>query len=185
MSANASKEVIPWGLSTEKFFYFYMGLRKGEVRRHVQLMRDRYPQDSTERLARRLVSAQAPLSLLGAGLMHLPALVPSIGPVLRALGVAAGTSAMVQLHMVLLLEIAFVYGHDINDRARVKEMLAIIAATGLASGTSLLPYTLNLTPRYGTLFGGATDITVSHLIGEAAIRYYRRPPAAEDSLEAA
>ena len=135
MSASVSREVAPWGLSTEKFLYFYMGLRKSEVRRHVQLMRDRYPQDSAERLARRFVSAQAPLSLLGAGLLHLPALVPSIGPVLRALGMAAGTSAMVQLNMVLLLEIALLYGHDIDDQARVKEMIASFKAT-IANGRS-------------------------------------------------
>ena len=27
-----------WGLSTEKFFYFFMGLRKGEIRKQVQML---------------------------------------------------------------------------------------------------------------------------------------------------
>ena len=54
-----------WGLATEKYFYFFMGLRKGEIRKQVSMMKSRYPDDTPRQLARRFVSSQAPLSLLG------------------------------------------------------------------------------------------------------------------------
>ena len=64
-----SQEIVatpkPWGLATEKYFYFFMGLRKGEIRKQVSMMRSRYPDDSPQQLARRFVSSQAPLSLFG------------------------------------------------------------------------------------------------------------------------
>ena len=183
MTTDALTTPAPWGLSTEKFFYYYMGLRKSEVRRHVQTMRDRFPDDSPPQLARRIVSTQLPLSLLGGALLHVPMLFPTIGPALKALGIATGTAAMIQLNMSMLLEIALLYGHDIDDRARVKDIAAIIAATGLASGTSLLPYVFNLAPRQRALVGGASVITVSHLIGEAAIRYYSRDSEAAVELQ--
>jgi hypothetical protein len=163
-----------WGLSTEKFFYFFMGLRKGEIRKQVQMMRELYPGDDAKQLARRFVTAQVPLSLLGGALMHLPILVPAIGLPLKLAGIAVGSSVMIRLNMTLLLQIAMLYGHDIDDRARLKEMGAIIAASGLASGTSLLPRVLNLEPRTKALVGGAAVMTVSQLLGEAAIRYYSR-----------
>jgi hypothetical protein len=167
-----------WGLSTEKFFYFFMGLRKGEIRKQVQMMQTRYPDDDPARLARRFVASQAPLSLLGGTLMHLPMLVPSLGPPLKLLGIAMGSSVMIRLNMSLLLQIAMLYGHDIDDRARLKEIAAIIAASGLASGTSLLPHIFNLEPRSKAVLGGASVVTVSQLLGAAAIRYYGGDAAA-------
>lgn len=163
-----------WGLTTEKFFYFFMGLRKGEIRKQVEVMKARYPDEDPEQLARRFVAAQVPLSLLGGALMQLPILVPVLGTPLKLAGIAMGSSVMVRLNMTLLLQIAMLYGHDIDDRARLKEMAAIIAASGLASGTSLLPYVFNLEPRSKAILGGATVMTVSQLLGMAAIRYYGR-----------
>ena len=87
---------------------------------------------------------------------------------------------MIRLNMTLLLQIALFYGHDIDDRARLKEMAAIIAASGLASGTSLLPYVFNLEARAKAVLGGASVITVSQLLGAAAIRYYGRNAAAAE-----
>ncbi len=173
-----------WGLSTEKFFYFFMGLRKGEIRKQVQMMKERFPDDDPQHLARRFVSAQGPLSILGSALMHVPMLVPALGPPLKLIGIAMGSSVMIRLNMTLLLQIAMLYGHDIDDRARLKEMAAIIAASGLASGTSLLPYVFNLDARTKAIVGGASVITVSQLLGEAAIRYYNRNASARDRVPA-
>jgi hypothetical protein len=172
MTTTSLSGVAPWGLSTEKFFYFFMGLRKGEIRKQVQMMRDRFPNDSPRQLAARFVAAQLPLSMLGGTLLHVPALIPALGPALKLAGIAAGSSVMIRLNMTLLLQIALLYGHDIDDQARLKEMAAIVAASGLAAGTSLLPYVFNLRPGYRALVGGATVMTVSQLIGEAAIRFY-------------
>ena len=174
MAKHVLRSTTHWGLSTEKFFYFFMGLRKGEIRKQVQMMKEDFPDDDAQQLARRFVASQAPLSLLGSALMHVPMLVPALGPPLKLVGVAMGSSVMIRLNMTLLLQIAMLYGHDIDDRARLKEMAVIIAASGMASGTSLLPHFLNLEPRTKAIVGGASVMTVSQLLGEAAIRYYNR-----------
>jgi hypothetical protein len=174
MAKQALTTKVHWGLTTEKFFYFFMGLRKSEIRKQVLMMKERYPDEEPGQLARRFVAAQAPLSILGGALIHLPMLAPALGPPLKLAGIAMGSSVMIRLNMTLLLQIAMLYGHDIDERARLKEMAVIIAASGLASGTSLLPYVFNLEPRAKALIGGASVVSVSQLLGIAAIRYYNR-----------
>ena len=177
--AAASKQ---WGLATEKYFYFFMGLRKGEIRKQVAMMKSRYPDDSPHELARRFVSSQAPLSLLSGALFHAPMFVPTIGPAIKLLGIAVGSSLMVRLNMTLVLQIALIYGHDIDSRARLKELAAIIAATGLASYTSQLPQLAGYSLHHKGIVGGAAVMTASQLIGETAIQYYGRGATAEDGL---
>lgn len=45
MARQALTTMGQWGLSTEEFFYFFMGLRKGEIRKQVQMMKARFPDD--------------------------------------------------------------------------------------------------------------------------------------------
>ena len=156
----------------DKFFFFVMGLRKEEIRQRVASIKARYPEKSPEELARRLISAQAPLSLIGSALMHVPMLIPALGPAIKILGMTGGAVVMAQLNMSLILEIALLYGHDIDEHARVKEMGAVMALTGLSSGTGMIPDVLGMPPFVRFLAGGLTVITVSQLIGEAAIKYY-------------
>lgn len=176
----------PWGLATEKYFYFFMGLRKGEIRKQVAMMKSRYPDDSPRELARRFVAAQAPLSLLSGALFHAPMFVPTIGPAIKLLGIAAGSSLMVRLNMTLILQIALLFGHDIDSRTRLKELAAIIAATGMAASTSQLPQLAEYSLHHKGIIGGAAVMTASQLIGEIAIRYYGRGAIAEEdsALEA-
>jgi hypothetical protein len=70
MAGQALAATTLWGLSTEKFFYFFMGLLKGEIRKQVLMMQARHPDDDPGKLAQRFVAAQAPLSLPGGALMH-------------------------------------------------------------------------------------------------------------------
>ena len=160
------------GLAVDKFFYFVMGLRKGEIRKRVDRMKARYPGQSPEELARHFIHAQAPLSVLAGALMHAPILVPALGPALKVLGMAGGTAVMMKINMALMLEIATLFGHDIDEHERVKEMGAVMALTGLSSGTSMIPEMFSMKPHFKFLAGGLTVVTVSQLIGEAAIRYY-------------
>ena len=51
---KASIETTHRDLSTEKFFYFFMGPRKGRIRMQVQMMQACYPDDDPERLAKPL-----------------------------------------------------------------------------------------------------------------------------------
>ena len=181
-----SEEIVAapqkWGLATEKYFYFFIGLRKGEIRKQVSMMQSRYPDDSPAQLARRFVSSQAPLSLLSGALFHAPMFVPTVGPVIKLLGIGVGSSLLVRLNMTLVLQIALLFGHDIDDRARLKELAAIIAATGLAAYTSQLPQLASMRPTEKGVIGGAAVMTASQLIGEAAIRFYRGAEASEEVL---
>jgi len=192
----------PQSLATEHFFYFFLRLRKQEIRRTVQALRTRFPEETSEQLARRITDSYASVSFLGGALMHLPLLLPGIGQALQLLGFVGGASALTRMHLYLILEIALAYGKDIDDKARVPEMAAVVAATGLAVGTPLALQALNLNPLYALPASGLTAATVAHLVGEAAIQHYSAetdrarsaaaqpsvpssvPPSVPESLEA-
>ena len=164
-----------YDLATEKFLYYCMGLRKADIRGQVAIMRSRYPDDTPERLARRFIAAQTPLSMVSSALIHIPSVIPVAGPAFRFLGVASGTTLMMVLNMTLAMQIALIFGRDLDDKARLKELFVVIAATGLASGsTTLVPQLSTLRPRLKAIAGGATIMTTSRLIGEIALEYYGR-----------
>jgi hypothetical protein len=166
-----SRETV--GYVADRFLYFFLGLRKGEIRRRVAALKARHPDEGPAQLARRLITVQTPLSFLGGALLHVPMFIPAGGLPLKVLGVAGGTTVMMRMHMALLLEIAHLFERDIDDVERLKEMAAVIALTGLASGgTPMLSRALSLNPYYALLAGGMSVSSISQLIGETAIRYY-------------
>jgi hypothetical protein len=129
---------------------------------------------------------QTQLSLLGGLILDLPSMIPGIGQALRILGFVGGTSALVRMHLYLILEIALLYGKDIDDQARVPEMLAVVAGTGLAVGTPFLADTLlGWHPLLSMAAGGVAAVTMSRLIGESAIRYYSQPEEVQAAALAA
>ncbi|MDR3568528.1 MAG: hypothetical protein P4L43_10920 [Syntrophobacteraceae bacterium] len=159
----------------DQFFYFFLRLRKDRIRKVVDAVNARYPDESTEQKARRLISAQTPLSFLGGTLMHLPGLIPGLGYAFEFLGVVGGTSVLTRMHLYLILEIAHLYGKNIDDEARVPEMLSVVAATGLAAGVSLLSGALDIHALLPLPVGGITAASAAGLIGEQAIRLYCAP----------
>ena len=159
---------------TEEFFYFFLRLRKARVRKVVEAIQARFPDETPEQLARRLIAAQTPLSFLGGTLLHLPFLIPGLGQTLQLLGLVGGGTALTRMHLYLILEIALLFGKDIDDRARVPEMVAVVAATGLAAGAPFLIKALDLSPLLALPAAGLTASTVAQLIGEQAIRFYGR-----------
>ncbi|MEW6386178.1 MAG: hypothetical protein AB1491_01490 [Thermodesulfobacteriota bacterium] len=163
---------------TDDFFYFFLRLRKGRIRKVVADINARFPEESVEQRARRLIEDQAQLSFLSGLILDLPTMVPGIGQALKILGFVGGTSALLRMHLYLILEIALLYGKDIDDQARVPEMVAVVAGTGLAVGTPLLADALGLHPLWSMATGGMAAVTMSHLIGESAIRYYSQPQEA-------
>lgn len=161
------------GIAEEQFFYFFLRLRKGEIRRVVQCVQALYPGEPPERLARRLINTQCALSLLGGALLHLPQLVPMAGNALKIAGFAGGASVMSRLHLYLILEIALLYGHDIDHHARVPEMLSVLAASGLAGAIPALVDALEWHPAAAVPLSGLTAAAATRLVGEGALRYYR------------
>ena len=79
------------------------------------------------------------------------------------------------MHLYLILEIALLYGKDIDDEARVPEMAAVVAGTGVAVGAPFVADALGFHPLVAMATGGVAALTASRLIGESAIRYYSQP----------
>lgn len=169
---------------TDDFFYFFLRLRKERVRKVVKRLQATYPGESPEQLARRLISSHSTLSFVGGGFLHLPMLLPGIGQVWRFLGFVGGTSVLTRMHLHLIMEIALLFGKDIEDQARVPEMAAVVAAMGVAASVPFLVRVLELNPLYALPSAALSSLTVTQLVGESAIRLYRdaveasEPPAA-------
>ncbi len=151
------------------------------MRRTVQTLRSRYPDEDPRQLAHRLIVAKSRLAMLGGSLLHLPLVAPGIGPALKLLGLVGATSMLTRMHLYLILEIALVYGRDIDDSARVPEMSAVVAATGLgAAAPPLLVQALELDPLYALPLGALSTTAVTQLIGHSAIHFFGRDLATLD-----
>jgi hypothetical protein len=164
---------------TDNFFYFFLSLRKNRIKAVVEAINAKFPEETLEQRARRLIAAQTPLSFLGGALTELPLLIPGLGQALGLLGLVGGTSVLIRMHLYLILEIAYLFGQDIDDEARVPEMVAVVMATGIAAGAPLLIRTMGANPLLALPAGGLTCAGAAQLIGESAIRFYSqaRPEA--------
>lgn len=165
-------------LTFDDFMYFFLRLRKSRVRAVVRTVRARFPEESSEQLARRLVASQAPLSFLGGSLLYLPSLLPGLGRGLQLLGFVMGASALTRMHLYLILEVALAYDLDIDDQARVPEMMAVVAATGAAVVVPTVVKALGFHPMVSMPMAGLTATATTRLIGDTAIRFYQRSLAA-------
>jgi hypothetical protein len=169
-------------LGVEEFFYFFLRLRKNEVRRTVRELEQRYPDDDLATRAQRVTNAKLGLALLGGTLLHLPGLFPTVGQALKLAGVVGAGSMLTRMHLYLILEIACVYGEDIDDVARVPEMIAVVAATGLGASAPSLLGALQINPAYTVAAGSVSMATTTKLIGAAAIRFYSADRSAAPDL---
>ena len=163
---------------TDDFFYFFLRLRKDRIRKVVADINARFPEEPVEQRARRLIEDQTQLSLVGGLILDLPTMIPGVGHALQILGFVGGTSTLVRMHLYLILQIALLYGNDIDDQARVPEMLAVVAGTGLAVGAPFVAGALGLHPLLSMVTGSLAALSMSRLIGESAIRYYSQPQEA-------
>ena len=172
MTANGAKQQRLQSLATDEFFYFFLRLRKGEIRRTVASLRNRYPSETERQLAERLIQSKTNLSLIGGTLLNLPLLLPGAGLLLKMIGTVGATSMLTRLHLYLILEIALVFGKDIDDKARVVEMAAVVAATGVSVAAPLLVKVFGLHPVYTLPVGGLSASAATRLIGSTAVRLY-------------
>jgi hypothetical protein len=157
---------------TDEFFYFFMRLRKDRVRKVVKRMQDQFPGESKEQLARRLIASKSGLAFVSGTITHLPMLIPGVGQALQLLGFVGGTSVMTRMHLYLIMEIALLYGKDIDDRARIAEMTAVAAT--VAAGT-VAPFAVRLfdvNPLYALPVAAFSAAAVTHLVGESAMKLY-------------
>jgi len=163
------------GMAVDQFLYFFLRLRKNEIRRVVQRVQTLYPGETPEQLARRLINTQCALTFIGGALLHLPQLLPVASYALKVAGFAGGASILTRMHLFLILEIALLYGHDIEDSARVPEMITIVSASGLSAATPFLVNALNWNRLAAIPTSGVTIAAMTQLIGSAAIQLYSSP----------
>jgi len=60
----------------DDFLYFFLRLRKDRIRKVVTDINERYPAETVEQRARRLIAAQAQLSLRGGLILDFPTMIP-------------------------------------------------------------------------------------------------------------
>lgn len=183
--SNASTSSNLQSLTVDDFMYFFLRLRKSRIRTVVRDMQRRFPNDTPEQLATRLIASYTPLSFLGGSLLHLPWLIPGFGQAMQAVGFVMGASALTRMHLYLILEIALVFGQDIDDQARVPELMAVVAATTASAAAPLLVRALQLNPLMSIPVGGLTAMATAQLIGSSAIKFYREATADTSDLAGA
>ena len=162
---------------TDDFFYFFLRLRKDRIRKVVAMVQSKCPGETPEQLARRLIASQRQLSFLGGGLLHLPMLFPGLGNAMQGLGAAGGAAVLTRMHLYLILEIALLYGMDIDDQARVAEMVQVVLATGAVAGAPFLLEIFGFNALLAMPTAALSAATVAQLIGERAIEYYSHATA--------
>ena len=162
---------------TDDFFYFFLSLRKDRIRKVVAAVQSRCPGETPEQLARRLIASQRQLSFLGGALLHLPMLFPGLGNAIKGMGAAGGAAVLTRMHLYLILEIALLYGMDIEDQARVPEMVQVVLATGIVAGAPFLLEIFGFNALLAMPAAALSAATVAQLIGEQAIKYYSHATA--------
>ncbi|MDI1435533.1 hypothetical protein [Polyangium sorediatum] len=165
-------------LFTDDLFYFILRLRKSRIRSVAERVRRMYPDESPERQARRLIASTSAISFAAGGLVHAPAAVPGFGIVYEGLGFVAGASILTRMHLYLVLEIALLFGKDIDQSERVKELVAVLAACA-AGAAAPVAVALTLNPALAVPAGALAATAVTQAIGESAIRRYKRATTPE------
>jgi hypothetical protein len=160
-------------LTTEELLYFFLHMRKGEVRRIVGLLQARYPKEGPEQLSKRLVASKSRLALLGGALASLPWLFPGVAQSLKLAGIVGATSILTPMNLYLINEIALAFGEDIDDTARVNDMMAVMAATALSTAApGVIVQSLRLNPWLHLPIGALSSAGITRLIGQAAITHF-------------
>jgi len=172
-------------VSTEQFLYLFLRMRKSEVKRIVGILQARYPDEEPAQLARRLVASSTGLSALGGSLLTLPLLMPAVGQALKLLGVVGATSMLTRMHIYMIMQIALLFGKDIDDIARVREIALVVAACGLAAASPILARNYGIEPRYSLPVGTLSAAMTTQLIGRTAIALYSRGASGANELEQA
>jgi hypothetical protein len=162
-------------LTTDEFFYFFLRMRKSEVKRIVSLLQTRYPQEGPEQVSQRLISSKSRLALLGGTLVSLPRLFPGIGQSLKLAGIVGATSLLTRMNLYLINEIALAFGEDIDDTARVMDMMAVVGATAVGTvAPGIVLQSLRLNPLLQLPTGALSSAGMTRFIGQAAIRHFRQ-----------
>ena len=176
--ATAQQAADQQSLFTDDLFYFILRLRKSRIRQVADRVRRMYPDESPEQQARHLIESTSAISFAAGGLVHAPAVIPGFGIVYEGLGFVAGASILTRMHLYLILEIALLFGEDIDQSERVKELVAVVAACA-ASAAAPVAVAMTVSSALAVPVGALAATAVTQAIGESAIRRYKRGAAPE------
>lgn len=168
-------------LTADEFFYFFLRMRKGEVKRIVGMLQTRYPEEGPVELSKRLIASKTRLALLGGTLLSLPLFFPGVGQTLKLAGIVGATSMLTRMNLYLINEIALVFGEDVDDKARVSDMMAVVGATALGAATpGIISQSVGLNPWLRLPTGALSSAGMTQLIGLTAIWHFRRKAMSEE-----
>jgi hypothetical protein len=173
MTREVSTVTKTQSITTDDFFYFFLQLRKPRIRTVVERVRKLHPEMTREQLADQLIESTASLSLVAGSLVSLPFMFPGLHGFLRYFGLVAGSAVITRMHLYLILEIALLYDKDIDDPARMSEMIAVVAATEAAIALPPIALQLlNIAPVVSIITSGLTATVLTRLIGRFAKDHY-------------
>jgi hypothetical protein len=177
--AVAQQESDQQSLFTDDFFYYFLRLRKARIRAVVDRVRRMYPDESPEQQARRLIRSTAKLSFFAGGVVHVPTIIPVFGIFYAGVGFVAGAAILTRMHLYLILEIALLFGKDIDQSAREKELWAVVAACTASAAAPVVVLATTWNPLFAVATGALAGTVVSRVIGGLAIRGYKRSTSPE------
>lgn len=169
-------------LFTDDFLYFVLRLRKSRIRQVADRVRRMHPDESPEQQARHLIGSTAAIAFAAGGVVQMPSIVPGFGVLYEGLGFVAGTSILTRMHLYLILEIALLFGKDIDESDRVKELAAVVATCAVSAAAPVPVLAATMNPAFAVATGALAATAATRVIGEAAIRRYKRSTAPEGAV---
>ena len=136
-----------------------------KIQSDVAAMRSRYPDDTPNQIAHRLIVEK---TWKGGRLGLLANIIPPIAALFLGIELIATT----KLQTEMVYEIAAAYGLDLKEPARRGEVLAIF---GLSLGADVLKTGLTVVeiiPGIGAVVGASTNAALLYVLGQTACRFY-------------
>jgi uncharacterized protein (DUF697 family) len=146
---------------------------KSKVETTVSQIRAKYPHETAEQIAHRLIVEKA---FAGGRIGLLANIIPPIAALFLGIELIATT----RLQTEMVYEIAAAYDLDLEDPARRGEVLAIfglsLGADALKTGLSIV----EIIPGIGAVVGASSNAAILYVLGQTACRFYAAKTAPTD-----
>lgn len=167
-----------------------------EATAKVQRLREKYPDASAQEISQMLIREKCQKTGTVGAVTSGAGLIPGVGTLAAiTLGTAADIGATFKLQSELVLEIAAVYDHPLNEEEKHRIVLGV---TGISAGTTVLARKagqaaaikaseqvagkaigktfLKALPIIGVMASAGTNVLSSYVIGHRADAYFRLGP---------
>ena len=168
LTNNSSLQQIAKTFNLEKWLDVSEHVNIEEAQYAVFKLRERYPEDSSRQIAKRLITEKA---VYAGGVGLSTSLLPGAAVPLLALDMAA--TAFLQAE--LILQIAAAYELDLEDPARKGEMLAVFGC--VLGGSKAVKAGLGIlrnAPVAGAIIGATSNAVMIYALGNVACNFYEK-----------